>query len=60
MQLILLVAGLIFLLAVSAPWAATVGWICLAVFALITVAQVAALVVAAKAQKAIVSRFDRW
>lgn len=43
MQLILLVAGLIFLLAVTAPWAATVGWICLGVFAVITVIQVAAL-----------------
>ena len=49
MQLVLLVAGLIFLLAVSAPWAATVGWICLGVFAAITVIQIAFFAIAATA-----------
>jgi hypothetical protein len=59
MQLILLVAGLILLLAVTAPWAATVGWICLGVFALLTVLQIAALVAVRRTQKSMLSRFDR-
>lgn len=44
MQIILLVAGLILLLAVSAPWAATAGAICLAVFAGITLFQILVIV----------------
>lgn len=46
MQIILLVAGLIFLLAVTAPWAATVGWICLGVFGFITAIQLVVLTLA--------------
>jgi len=57
MQLVLLVAGLIFLLAVTAPWAATVGWICLGVFAVVTVLQLAVLGAALGAQKSIRRRF---
>ena len=57
MQIILLVAGLIFLLAVTAPWAVTVGWICLGVFAAITVSQLAVLGAALSAQKSIRRRF---
>jgi membrane protein implicated in regulation of membrane protease activity len=51
MQVILLLAGLILLLAVTAPWAATVGWICLGVFAVITLLQVLAVIGVRKAQK---------
>jgi sulfite exporter TauE/SafE len=43
MQLILLIAGAILLLAVNAPWAATVGIILLVAFALITLVQLVAL-----------------
>jgi hypothetical protein len=60
MQLVLLVAGLIFLLAVTAPWAATVGWICLGVFAGITAIQLLILGIAGSAVKRTHRSFDRW
>lgn len=46
MQLVLLVAGLIFLLAVTAPWAATVGWICIGVSGAITALQIGFVLIA--------------
>lgn len=61
MQIILLIAGLILLLAVSAPWAATVGWICLGVFAVITVLQIVAFTFGAKKMKQAHRDFNsRW
>lgn len=45
MQFILLIAGLVLLLAVSAPWAAVAGWVCLGVFAVVTLLQIIAMAV---------------
>lgn len=51
MVLILLLAGLIFLLAVTAPWAATVGTICLVVAGALVVLQIVAAILVHRTQK---------
>lgn len=59
MQILLLIAGLILLLA-GGSWftgAAAVGIICLVLFAIITAVQIAAVAAVAKAQKSVFDRF---